>query len=349
MSPLKIAFYGLKLGVQEVELAWEKWMGGADPQKMAEMRGGIVETRLALEEVGRAAIDAGKDIGNNIGDAIGEVGAIYEKAAEGLSKISVKANFESAKQTTATNKAAKMAGVQFAALNNQLKAEALEQEQIRDNELLSFEERYAAVDKLTEIIKKQNTAKKVKAQLEIDAAKAAFLSNQSDENTINLQKTKNDMMAVEADILATNNSLFEDRVTLNDEWNERLLEDAETEKEIAQNVSDFKKQLQADAIKALGSHIDASMSELEGNYSKEKRLAEANGQSTEVIDKKYEDKRKRLAGKQKIFKVAEAMITTYQMAALAYKDGLEAGGPAGIALGPIAAGIATLANDVRSI
>ena len=128
-------------------------------------------------------------------------------------------------------------------------------------------------------------------------------------------------------------------------------EKAEIIKTATEGIEDFKKDLQMKAFKALGSHIDASMSELEGRYSREKRLAEANGQSTAAIDKKYEGERKKLAQQQKTFKVAEALITTYQMASLAYKDGLEAGGPAGLILGPIAAGVAVVAGlaNVRSI
>ena len=74
-------------------LAWEdSFLGGGDEGKIAELRADIVGTREDLLEVGTAAINAGKDIGNNIGDAISEVGAIYEKAAEGVSEISIKAN-----------------------------------------------------------------------------------------------------------------------------------------------------------------------------------------------------------------------------------------------------------------
>ena len=128
-------------------------------------------------------------------------------------------------------------------------------------------------------------------------------------------------------------------------------EEKKIKENAAQEIEDFKKGLRDQALSALGSHIDASMSELEGSYSKEKRLAEANGQSTEDIDKRFEAKRVALANKQKAFKVAEALITTYQMAALAYKDGLEAGGPAGLVLGPVAAAVAAAAGlaNVRSI
>ena len=118
-----------------------------------------------------------------------------------------------------------------------------------------------------------------------------------------------------------------------------------------QKTADFKNDLALKSLQLVGSHIDASISELEGSYAKEKELAEANGQDTTAIDEKYEKERKRIAGQQKAFKVAEALITTYQMASLAYKDGLEAGGPYGLVLGPIAAGVAAAAGlaNVRQI
>ena len=118
-----------------------------------------------------------------------------------------------------------------------------------------------------------------------------------------------------------------------------------------QKTADFKNELAMKSFQLVGSHLDASMSELESSYAKEKALAEANGQDTTAIDEKYEAKRKKIAEQQKVFKVAEALITTYQMASLAYKDGLEAGGPVGLVLGPIAAGVAVLAGlaNVRQI
>ena len=115
-------------------------------------------------------------------------------------------------------------------------------------------------------------------------------------------------------------------------------------------LADYKEDLAMQAFQTVGSHLDASMDELESNYSKEKRLAEANGEDTTAIDKKYEAKRKKLAQQQKTFQVAEAMITTYRMASEAYLAGTKVPG-AGLALGPIAAAVALAAGlaNVRSI
>ena len=169
---------------------------------------------------------------------------------------------------------------------------------------------------------------------------------------LNEEKTAREKANIEmTKMVSINQALSDGLIFADNEAFENWLSNWESKKNKAKELADFEEELQMKAFYALGSHIDASMDVLEGSYSKEKRLAEANGQSTEAIDAKYEAKRKKLAQQQKVFKIAEALITTYQMASLAYKDGLEAGGPYGLILGPIAAGVAAavgLAN-VRSI
>ena len=138
---------------------------------------------------------------------------------------------------------------------------------------------------------------------------------------------------------------------IQDETNEEFKIRIEGAEKLAKAEKALKKQMLSDIKSTLSSSLDTQSTMIENEYKKEKELAEANGKSTEDIDKKYEAKRKALAEKEKAFKVAEAMITTYQMASLAYKDGLEAGGPVGLVLGPVAAGIATLAGlaNIRNI
>ena len=70
LTPLKLSFYAIKLGVEGAMLAWEdSFLGGGDEGKIAALRVSMAETANDIKEVGLAAIDAGKDIGNNIGDA----------------------------------------------------------------------------------------------------------------------------------------------------------------------------------------------------------------------------------------------------------------------------------------
>ena len=249
----------------------------------------------------------------------------------------------------------------------------LEQQQIIDNELLSFEKRYEALDELTRLTEENNNANIAAAALRVKQAQDLVDLNGNEANKIALMKEENALMDAKAQKLATEEELFDQKILLNDQWNEKQSDAYDKEIKRLQGLEDFKDELRKKAWNALGAHLDASMDKIEGQYSKEKRLAkekhdaileretEAGRDTTklakkqkkelEKIDEKYEAKRLKIAKQQKAFKVAEALITTYQMASLAYKDGLEAGGPAGLVLGPIAAAVAIAAGlaNVRSI
>ena len=85
LTPLKTAFFGLKLGVEQLQLAWAK-LNGSDDAKLKELREGIQETKDTLVELKDNAIEAGKNIVTNFGDAIGEIGAIGERVIDGVSR-----------------------------------------------------------------------------------------------------------------------------------------------------------------------------------------------------------------------------------------------------------------------
>ena len=201
LTPLKVAFYGIKLGVQELMLAWEdSFLGGGDKGKIAELRADIVGTRADILEVGTAAINAGKDIGNNIGDAINEVGAIYEKAAEGISKISVKANYEQAQATVAAVKAAKFAAAEFAKLNAEKLKEAELLRQIRDDETKTFAERIQANKDLKKSLEEQQKLQSDQIQKQVTAAALAVQQNGNDENKLALMEAQNAQLELEETI-----------------------------------------------------------------------------------------------------------------------------------------------------
>jgi len=419
LTPLKLSFYAIKLGVEQAMLAWEdSFLGGGDEDKLAELRGSIKDTKNDIVATGKAAIDAGYDIYNNFSDAVSEIGDIYAKTAEGITQISIKANHEQAKATTAAANSSKLASAELQGLIEKYDRQAELQRQIRDDETKTFAERIAANEELGRILEEQEEkmlsladTKIASAKLELDANKdnidlqvaykealndraaveaqvAGFRSEQLT-NQVSLEKelleaqrelAQEGLSGIEKELLELKNAYElkkemarkagEDDIAITEQYEEQK---AEIIKKGAEELEDFKKDLQMKAFRALGANLDASMSELEGNYSREKRLAQERhdaileretelGRDTtelakkqkkelEKIDKKHEAERQKIAKQQKAFKVAEALITTYQMASLAYKDGLEAGGPAGLVLGPIAAGVAVLAGlaNVRTI
>jgi len=52
LAPLRLAFYGIKLGIQELMLAWEKSpLGDGDPKTIKELTAGIEETNKSLVDL----------------------------------------------------------------------------------------------------------------------------------------------------------------------------------------------------------------------------------------------------------------------------------------------------------
>ena len=312
LTPLQLAFYGLKLGVQEVMLAWEdSFLGGGDAGKIAELRADIVGTRTDILEVGKAAIDAGKDIGSNIGDAIGEVGAIYEKASEGINKISIKGNYEQAKATTAATKAALFAQAEFAKLNAEKLKEAELFRQIRDDETKTFEERIQANKDLKKSLEEQQKLQSDQIQKQVTAAQLLVDQNGNDENKLALMQAQNAQLELEE--------------TITGQLSEQKTNAVGLEKELLET----QKEVRAEGL--LG--LELELQELQDAYDLKLELARKSGMDTVAITKKFEaektqivqtnenlklaaisgfaDSINKLAGEQKEIAIATALMNTY--------------------------------------
>ena len=114
ITPLKLGFYAIKLALQTAQLAWEKsFFGDKDPVTIKRLNEEIKETSSNISEVAVDALNAGKDIAANIGDAISEVANIGKIAGEELGKVSVKAAFETAKTNVQLKKSAEIAAAQL--------------------------------------------------------------------------------------------------------------------------------------------------------------------------------------------------------------------------------------------
>ena len=265
LTPLKVAFYGLKLGVQEVQLAWEKWVEGADPKKIAELKKGIDETTDSLAEIAKEAVNAGADIYNNIGDAIGEIGDIYEKASEGISKISIKANYEQAKATTAATKAALFAAAEFAKLNAEKLKEAELFRQIRDDETKTFAERIQANKDLKKSLEEQQKLQSEQIQKQVTAAALAVKQNGNDENKLALMEAQNAQLELEE--------------TITGQLSEQKTNQVSLEKELAE----IKKEITNAALEG----IVLELEELKNSYEMQLEMARKAGEDTTALNEKY--------------------------------------------------------------
>jgi len=344
LTPLKLAFYGLKLGIQQLTLAWEdSALGGGDKGKIAELREEIKLTKTNLAEVAIAAVDAGKDIVNNIGDAIGEIGDIYEKASEGISKISIKANYEQAEATTAAVKAAKFAQAEFAKLNAEKLREAELLRQIRDDETKTFAERIQANKDLKKSLEEQQKLQSDQIQKQVTAAALAVQQNGNDENRLALMEAQNAQLELEE--------------TITGQLSEQKTNQVGLEKELLES----QKELRAEGL----SGLERELQDLQDAYDAKLEMARKSGAETTAITKQYEKQKTEvvkanmnaqleafsglagalsaLAGDNKALAVASAVIDTYVGANKAFAQGGTLGFVTGAAV--IAAGL----NNVKTI
>ena len=175
VTPLKLAFYGIQLGIQAAQLAWEQSVfGDGDETKIKALNESIAETKANLEEVAVAAVEAGTDVVTNFVEAVQEAGEIGSQLVEGVKEISVEAALETAKANQALEKSAQIAAAQSRILLEQYDRQAELQRQIRDDETKSIAERQAANDKLNTILDKQEEEMTKNALLMKAAAQAQF-------------------------------------------------------------------------------------------------------------------------------------------------------------------------------
>ena len=254
LTPLKLTFYGIKLAVQEAMLAWENsFLGGKDEETIKQLNLSITETRTNLLDVGKAALNAGKDIVDNFGEAVTEVGEAGKIVAKELGEVNVKSALESAKAITQLKKSAELASVLNQGLIEQYDRQAEQLRQIRDDDSKSIEERIKANEELALVLDEQEVAMKKNAQIAVDAA-AAELSKNKD--SIELQKAYQDALNEQAGIEAQITGFRSEQQT---NTNSLLKE----QKEIMNEISLFGK-----------SERDKERLELEQEYNLNKELIE---------------------------------------------------------------------------
>ena len=201
ITPLKVAFYGIQLGIQAAQLAWEQSVfGDGDPETIKALNESIAETKANLEEVADAAVDAGKDVVTNFAEAVQEASAIGSQLVEGVKEISVEAALETAKANQALEKSAQIAAAQSRILLEQYDRQAEIQRQIRDDETKSIEERQAANNELNNILDKQEKEMTKNAKLVKAAAQAQFDLTGKTEDYVAVLDAEAEVQAVAATV-----------------------------------------------------------------------------------------------------------------------------------------------------
>jgi hypothetical protein len=235
LTPLKLAFYGIKLGVQELQLAWEKsFLGDKDPKTIKELRKNIKATQKDIDQVGKDFIKSGKDITDNFIEAATEVIDFGGKAIQNLSKISVTAAYEQASALVDARNNAAVAAAQQGRLVEIYDRQAETLRQIRDEERNSIPERIAANNKLKDVLDQQEKAMLAQAGLQIQAAQMEYNKSKTVENQVALTEALANKEGVLAQIQGLRSEQLANDLALQREADE--LVKARTESEVTLSI-----------------------------------------------------------------------------------------------------------------
>jgi DNA repair exonuclease SbcCD ATPase subunit len=219
LTPIKLAFGGISLLIEEAQLAWEQsFFGDDNPETIKKLNAQIAETKKGLSETATEAIGAGKDIVNNFGEAVTSVGDVISGVVEGASKINVKSLYENAKATTALKNSAEIASAQLQGVVEEYDRQAEKLRQIRDDDSNSIQDRIKANEDLGKVLKNQESAMLGLANQKIASAKAELSANSS---SIELQKkvieAENERKGILAQITGLQSEQKANAVALNKE------------------------------------------------------------------------------------------------------------------------------------
>ena len=242
ITPLKLAFNGIKLGIQSLQLTWEKSVFGGkgkDIEKIAELTASIEDTKASLKGVVTDAIDSGKAIATNLGEAVGEIVTIAGKTTEAFKEtfegVTVSSIIEQGKAITETKANYELLALAQQRLVEQYDIEAESQRAIRDDVSRDIAERIAANERLGEVLKEQNIAEQAAVDAQITSLQQRIaLEGTSRELTNEIFALETEKIAIvakvkgfEAEQLTNINGLLQEQRDLEQEVLDKQLEDAD--------------------------------------------------------------------------------------------------------------------------
>ena len=242
LTPFKLAFDGIKLGVQALQLVWEKSVFGGkgeDKERIAELTLSIEATKQSLKDTALEAVESGKAIATNLVEAVGEVVSIAGKTTEAFKEtfegVTVSSIIEQGRAITATKANYELLALAQQRLVEQYDIEAESQRAIRDDVSRSIEERIAANDTLGDVLKEQNIAEQAAVDAQIASLqKRIELEGTSRDLTNEIFALETEKIAIvakvkgfEAEQLTNINGLLQEQRDLEQEVLDKQLDNAE--------------------------------------------------------------------------------------------------------------------------
>lgn len=208
----------------------------------------------SLKKAGKESVDVLTGVNNSV-----DKGAeIVKSASEGLTKYGKKVLDAAEKLVQLKNNAA-LAAAQQAALVEKYDRQAEKLRQIRDNDLLSIQDRIKANNKLKDVLDNQEKAMKAAADAQVASAQADVQKNNSIENQVALINAQANAAGVLAQIEGLRSEQEANRIAL-------IKEGLDLDKARLQGISDIsvaEKQATAELIKDEDLKLKAQLNNLE--------------------------------------------------------------------------------------
>lgn len=235
VNSIVLGFQLVAAGIKNAQIAWEKsWFGGNDPERIKELQGELGEIKESIGETTDRISDAGKQIGENFIEAVGEVGTAAQGIVEGMSEVVEKVDVQTAmaqgKALARTAKNFELAALQQQRLKEEYDRSAEELRQIRDDESISIEERIEANEKLGDVLNDQIKAEKATVQARIDAIQEEIdLKGKSAARTNELYALNTELAAIDAKVAGFKSEQLVNQNALIKEQNELKQSQLETD------------------------------------------------------------------------------------------------------------------------
>lgn len=272
LTPIKLAFNGIKAALVGAQLAWEQsWLGGNDPERIAELKQELSDIKEDVIEIGTDAVEAGGNIIKDFGEAVNEVSNISSQVVEGVSKINVKAIAENVKANEQLKKSAAEARIVNQGLIEQYDRQAEQQRQIRDDDLKSIDERIQANNDLKATLEEQEKSMLANADLMIQQAELQYQLSGLEEDRLALLEARNEKAAIEAQIEGFMSEQKSNAVALDKEKLELTQSQKEATAEMQKAERDFNAEMELNEV----TRIQKMLENLEIEKKVEKERLEA--------------------------------------------------------------------------
>lgn len=182
ITPLKLSFLGIVKVMQEAQLAWEQsFFGDNDQATIDELNAKLKVTNANLTEVVDDVKEAGKQIADNLGEALTEMGSAIsiavDVAEEGMKQVSITSALETGKALADAKGNLELIEVLRAKQQMQSQLDAEIQRQIRDDVSKTFEERIEANNELGKILDEQLEKEQFAANEKVRIAELELSTN----------------------------------------------------------------------------------------------------------------------------------------------------------------------------